>query len=297
MDIDTKVKTLLSYFPQFEKPEIRAKAEELSALLVKAHPQEAKAYALYADVLYQQRKLTEAKFAYKKALELNSQVYLIWEQLLNIELNLNEAAEAVKDGEDALSIFPNQANLYFLTALAYIQTQKHEKAISYLKDALSLASKDNTLIGQIYSSLGDAFNSLRKYAESDQAYEKALEIAPDNVYALNNYAYYLSLRGEKIEKAEKMSKRSNELDPGNASFQDTYGWILFKQKKYSEARIWMEKALSNNNNNPTQIEHYGDILFRLGEVDKAVTQWQKAKQAGSGSKVLEKKINERKYFE
>ncbi len=297
MDIDTKVKTLLSYFPQFEKPEIRAKAEELSSLLVKAHPQEAKAFAIYGDVLFQQRKLQEAKASYKKALELNSQVYLIWEQLINIELSLNQPVEAAKDGEEALTVFPNQGNLYFLTALAYIQTQKHEQSISYLKDALSLSGKDNALQGQIYSSLGDAYNAVKKHSESDQAYEKALEISPDNIYALNNYAYYLSLRGEKIERAEKMSKRSNELDPGNASFQDTYAWILFKQKKYAEARLWMEKAISKDKNNPTQVEHYGDILFGLGEVDKAVLQWQKAKQAGPGSKILEKKINERKYFE
>jgi tetratricopeptide (TPR) repeat protein len=139
---------------------------------------------------------------------------------------------------------------------------------------------------------------LKKFKESDQAYTKALELDPSNSYVLNNYAYYLSLRGENLEEAEKMSKRSLEIDPDNASSEDTYAWILFRLKKYADAKKWIEKSLQGKtSNNATQQEHYGDILYLLGEKEKALEQWQNAKAQGSGSNKLEKKINEKKYID
>ena len=115
---------------------------------------------------------------------------------------------------------------------------------------------------------------------------------------LNNYAYYLSLRGENLEEAERMSKMSLEIDPDNASSEDTYAWILFRLKKYADAKKWIEKSLQGKaSNNATQQEHYGDILYFLGEKEKALEQWQNAKAQGSGSDKLEKKINEKKYID
>ncbi len=86
--------------------------------------------------------------------------------------------------------------------------------------------------------------SRSSFADSDKAYDKALAMEPDNAGTLNNYAYYLSVRNEQLEKAERMSKRSLELAPGAATYMDTYAWILFREEKYAEARIWIEKALA-----------------------------------------------------
>jgi len=139
---------------------------------------------------------------------------------------------------------------------------------------------------------------LKDSKNSDDAYEKALTYNADNAFTLNNYAYYLSLRGEQLEKAAKMSKRSNDLQPNNASFEDTYAWILFKQKNYPQAKIWMEKALADDKTNSNvKSEHYGDIMFHLGDVDAALENWKKAKANGDNSPLLERKINEKKYIE
>ena len=93
-------------------------------------------------------------------------------------------------------------------------------------------------------------------------------------------------------------KKILEIDPDNASSEDTYAWILFRLKKYADAKKWIEKSLQGkNSNNATQQEHYGDILYFLGEKEKAVEQWQNAKAQGSGSDTLEKKINEKKYID
>ena len=145
--------------------------------------------------------------------------------------------------------------------------------------------------------MGDSYNSLKKFKESNLSYEKALQLNPNNAYVLNNYAYYLSLRNEELEKAASMSKLSNELEANNASFQDTYAWVLFKQKNYKEARTWIEKAIKLNKESATQLEHYGDILYHLGEQDGAVEQWKLAQSKGEKSEILKKKIYEKKYIE
>ncbi len=298
LNIDAKVQILLSFFPELKKdPKTRTETIELGLITTQTHPADPKAFSVYGDILFQDNQLEKAKNAYKDALKLNNQVYQIWEQLLTIQTNQRDYAAVITDGEEALSLFPNQAPLYFYTAIAYAQTNKHEKALSHLKNAASLEVDNKVFLSQIYSAMGDSYNKLKKFKESDQSYEKALELYPDNTYVLNNYAYYLSLRKENLDRAASMSKRSNEVEPGNASFEDTYAWVLFKQKKYKEAKIWIEKAIKSNKENSTQLEHYGDILFNLGEKERALEQWKLAKEKGEKSEILEKKIYEKKYFE
>lgn len=298
LNIDEKVRIVLSFFPMFADLTARAYANELAFIMTETHPDEAKAFAIYGDVLFQDKKYKEARDSYKKALKLNDQIYQIWEQLIRIEVSQGDFQQAIADGEEALAVFPNQAELYLYTGIAYSQVKKYDKAVSYLKNAADLETEDREIRVQIFSTLGDSYNALKKFKESDQSYDKALELEPDNSYVLNNYAYYLSLRGENLDKAEKMSRRSVQLDPNNASSEDTYAWILFKLKKYAEARTWIEKALLNGTtNNSTQVEHYGDILYLLGEKDLALQQWVKAKGIGLGSENLNKKINEKRYVE
>ena len=115
---------------------------------------------------------------------------------------------------------------------------------------------------------------------------------PDNASVLNNYAYYLSERNEQLEKAERMSKRSNELSPGQMSYQDTYAWVLFRLGRYADARTWVEKAIVAGASDGVSLEHYGDILFELGDRDAAMKNWRMAKEAGGASQLIDRKINE-----
>lgn len=154
------------------------------------------------------------------------------------------------------------------------------------------------MLSQAYSAMGDCYHSMKDIKKSDEAYDKSIAYNPDNIYTLNNFAYYLSIRNEDLEKAAQMSKHSNDLQPNTASFEDTYAWILFKQKKYADAKVWIEKAIAHDKQkSAVQIEHYGDILFYLGDIDAAVQNWKKAKQGGSNNAVLDRKINEKKYIE
>lgn len=298
MDIDSKISIIVSFFPGFADFKIREQAEELAQIVTQTHAGEAKAFAVYGDVLFQETKYKEAVDSYHKALKINHQVYMIWEQLLRIEISQSDYNAVIKDANEAIALFPNQAMLYFYSGIAYAQKKNHQKAVTYFKNALDLNIEDKLVISQIYASLGDSYNALKDFRQSDLSYDKSLELQPNDTYTLNNYAYYLSLRNEKLDKAEQMSRKSNDLEKNNASFEDTFAWVLFKQKKYPDARVWMEKAISHNkDNSAVQTEHYGDILFKSGEKELAVTQWLKARSKGVKSESLDKKINEKRYIE
>lgn len=294
---EPKIGILVSLFPKLKNAETQQLALELGKILTETHSGEAKAFALNAELLYQNNKLNEAQANLRKSLELNNQTYASWEQLLRIGLGKSDYNAVIKDGEEALTIFPNQAPLYYYTAVAYLQTQQQVKAISYLKNAVALEVEDKEFLSQIHSSLGDAYHSQKKHKESDEAYEAALAANPNNFYVLNNYAYYLSLREEKLSKAAEMALKANELKPNNASFEDTYAWVLFKQKRFVDALSWLERALSRNASSGVLLEHQGDILYNLGRKTEALEKWQKAKQMGLKSDILERKINEKRYIE
>ncbi|WP_183564546.1 tetratricopeptide repeat protein [Mucilaginibacter sp. SP1R1] len=298
VSIDEKIRIIAGYFPKFPEPNAKASALELSRILTIAHPADAKAYAIYGDMLLQSAKYKEAKAAYKKSIALNEQVYAVHEQLVRIELSENDMDGTIKDGENALSLFPNQGWMNYMVGVGWAQKKDFKKALGYAKNATSLEIQDKDLLSLSFSLLGDCYHDLKDNKSSDEAYDKALSYNPDNAFTLNNYAYYLSLRSEALDKAAQMSARSNELQPNTASFEDTYAWVLFKQKKYADAKVWMEKALAHDKDNSSaKYEHYGDILFYLGNTEGAVQNWKKAKSYGEQSPVLERKINEKKYSE
>ncbi|MBP7180035.1 MAG: tetratricopeptide repeat protein, partial [Dysgonomonadaceae bacterium] len=132
-----------------------------------------------------------------------------------------------------------------------------------------------------------------------ESYEKSLKLNPQNLPVLNNYSYYLSLEKRDLDKAEQMSSITVKAEPTNPTYLDTYAWILYEQGAYTMAKIYIENAVKYSENEPSAeiLEHYGDILFKTGEPEKALEQWKKAKELGSDSKTLDEKIRTGKLVE
>ena len=177
--------------------------------------------------------------------------------------------------------------------------KEYTQSIKNLNRAIELQPEDNALLlADMYSSLAEAYNNIKEYPRSDSAFEKSLRLNHDNASVLNNYSYYLSERGLRLEAAERMSKRSLELRPGEATFLDTYGWILYKQGKYSEAKKYIEEAIHKSPNaDGTLWDHLGDINYKLNNVAEAVQNWLKAKEKGTENILIDKKIKDQKLYE
>lgn len=299
LDVETGVSILSSYFTIIEKfPEIKEQAFTLNKLFIATHPLEPKAYAIYGDFLYQDKQLDSARQEYRKAIKLDKERFMIWQQLIFIESALNDFNAMYAETEEAMSLFPNQPLVYLFNGIAKIQLQKHKEAIEVLNAGLKQVVDNKAMSSQFYAQLGDVYYKMKNNKESDIAFDKALEQDGTNSYVLNNYSYYLSLRGDSLNKAERMSLLSNTLEPDNSSFQDTYGWILYRLDKFSEAKIWLEKAMKGGGDKSAVIlEHYGDVLYKLNDKDTALDYWNKAKTIGSGSEFLNKKIADQKLYE
>ena len=299
LDIDTKVKILLSYYDITESfPELKTDADELCKIIVEIHPDEAKSFAVYGDFLYRDKKFEFARVQYRKAISLDKEKYALWNQLLVIESELSDFPSMQKESKEAMELFPNQPLPYFFNGISNYQLKNYSDALSAWSEGKEFVFDDNIFLSDFYSFIGDAQNQLKNTDASDAAYEKSLELNPNNAGVLNNYSYFLSLRNKNLEKAEAMSKKCNALVPENNSYQDTYGWILYQMKKYDDAKVWIGTAINNGGKtNGTLLEHYGDVLFQLGETDEAIKYWKNAKAHGGNSVLLDKKIADKKLYE
>lgn len=302
LDVDTKISILASYLSLIVlHPELKDQALELSNLLLEAHPDESRAHTIHGDFLAVDKQFGKARDEYREAKKLGANEYEVIKQILRLDAQLQSWDTLLIEGNEAITTFPDQPYIYLLNGLAYSQKKNYSEAIKSLSTGVKMVVDDKSLEGQFYSSLGEAYNDLKDFIKSDESFEKALAINPKDQSSLNNYAYYLSVRGEKLDKAETMSRLSNELlssepESNRGPAEDTYGWILFKQGKYADAKIWIEKSLGHSSEkSATVLEHYGDALYKTGDIQKALEYWQKAKNAGEGgSEFLDKKILERK---
>ena len=232
--IDVKITEI---FPMVTKvadtgdKELAKEVLELAYILEKNHPHQAKSYSIIGDLLYYSEDKEKALGYYKKTLEYDETVYLVWEQMLYIFADLKDYKSLVKESENALDLFPNQGSIYYLNGLGYSGQKKHKDAVSSLKQALIMSNRNPRLKFQVHGLLGAEYNALKQYDASDKNFEEALKLNPQDPIILNNYSHYLSQReGADFEKARKMSEVANDLAPNQPSFQDTYGWILYQMK-------------------------------------------------------------------
>ena len=294
LGIDDRVRILMQYYQLSEKKiDEREKAYVLLGFTENNYPEEAKTYAVYGDFLIRDNKLKEAREKYRKSIALDNSKFLVWRQLLFINSDLNDVDAMLEDSGEAMNLFPSQPLVYFFNGISNLQKDNYSEAAFALEQGQGLVVDNPGLQGQFYSNLGDAYYRLDKLQLAWLNYERALKINPNNIYVLNNYAYYLSLKKANLDLAKEMSYKTVRANPNNATYLDTYAWILFQLEEYQEAKEFIERAIENGGNEHAEIlVHYGDILMQLGDKDAAVANWRKAVEKGMQSQDLENKIKE-----
>jgi tetratricopeptide (TPR) repeat protein len=299
VDIDGKIKILMNYYEvTAQKPQYLPDAFELCELLIKVHQNDAKGYAIFGDFLLRSNKIARARTMFKEAVKIAPDKYLIWNQIIVLDAQLNDREALLADTEKAITLFPNMPDFFLYRGIALAQNKQYEDAVDVLEAGKGIVVDNDLMKAQFHANLGDIYHELLLHEKSDLAYDNCLLLNPKNAFVLNNYSYYLSLRKTKLELAESMSKKAIELEPNQASFLDTYGWILYQLKKYDEAKKYLDQALDFGGiSSGTILEHYGDVLFQLNDVDGALEYWKKALELGDGSKLLQQKIIEKKLYE
>jgi len=296
INVNEKVRMMLSFVSNpGETRDYTANLEILIDMLEDQYPDDYKVKAIAADLCISTGKLGEARNKLKYIIEKGKGNFVLWEQFLLIENSMRNYQELYRESEQAINIYPDRPTLYMLRGISASELKKYDIAIEALEVGLSLLKNDKQLKIQFYSLIGDGYRSMGLDKKSDEAMEMALEIDSENTIVLNNYAYYLSERGSKLKKALKMSSKCIKTEPINATYLDTYGWILFKMGKINEAKIYLEKAMNNAGvNDPEITEHYGDMLYEMKEYKRAVETWEDSIILGGDKVKIEKKIYEAK---
>jgi tetratricopeptide (TPR) repeat protein len=299
VDVETKIQYYVMVTSEPDKPFFtEEQVSELVNILIQTNSDDYRVFTVYAEYLISKGKLAEAREQLRKVLETNKDNYMIWERLLLVSNDLLDFKSVYTDAEKAIDLFPNQPVLYGLRAVACLQLEKYAEAIEILKEGDAYVLDNIPLKIQFDLYRAEANYKLDKVEEAFKAFDEVIKIDPENWLAMNNYAYYLSIRNENLEKAEEMSSKAVRANPENPTYLDTYAWVLFMRKDYTLAKFYQETAIKNGGDkNGVIVEHYGDILFMLGEKDSAVEQWKKAVLVGDTSKFIDEKIKQQKYLD
>ncbi|HRR62432.1 MAG TPA: tetratricopeptide repeat protein [Paludibacteraceae bacterium] len=298
LDVDSKISILGQYMNQLiQDKEKLDEMDNLFKLLVERYPLEEQVHAYYALFLEYQKRSDEAISELETMLNINPKNEQTWLQLIHIYWDQKNYEKIAEVAERAMKELPENPQFYFYQGIAQFQLENYRLALKSLQLALTLIPDNNIqqkLKCDIYSQIGDTYYKLSKKDSAFIAYEEALKADPENIYVMNNYAYYLALEKENLSKAERMSAKTVELQPRNSTFLDTYAWVLFQEKNCSLAKFYIERAIDNlekEQENGVIYEHYGDILWECDfDKEKAVEMWKKALEEGNHSEELQQKI-------
>ena len=267
---------------------------------------------LAAQYLLSKRMDEQAKPVLWKVLEIDPENKPARLQLLSFAISKEDLDEVIRICSPAVEYMPEALEFYYYWGIAHYQKDQHDEALEVFKKGVRQVGEnsDKNMVSDFYSIMGDLYHTKKMNVEAYAAYDSALVYKPDNIGALNNYAYYLSVEKKDLDKAEEMSYKTVKAEPTNNTYLDTYAWILFEKGKYAEARIYIDQALQNGGDKSSVVvEHCGDIYWMTGEQEKALEYWMKAEKLAAEPVenesekrdekelvLLKKKIANKKYY-
>ena len=295
VDFQDKLQVILT---SIENPNIDEQfIQQLFYHLEDLHSDKAETFNIIGFYYQAQNILDTAIVYFKKALELDSTNDATYRNLIMSYEAKNDYDSMLFYANKALNFYPDIGEFYFYAGYAAFMQKKFEKCIPHLENALSyIPSKNKELQNIIIELLANAYYETGEYAKAFDYFEKAIKANPANLVLKNNYAYFLAQQDTMMDKALNLIDEVLLTEPTRFSFIDTKAWILFKMKNYDEAKKWIDKALMYNDSDPEILEHAGDIYYHLNLIDDAVQLWQKSKENGNNSEIINKKINDKKYY-
>lgn len=240
---------------------------------------------------------------YNKLLDINPSDELSRLHLMQNSLIQKDFAELDRLSKDGLKENPRHPLFYYFAGVALQIDKKDSEALDMFANGLKYVDENThtELVSRYYSAYADALHKMDRKYEAYVMYDSALVYDSENIMALNNYAYFLSLDNRHLDKAKQMSLKTLEQSPEEPTYLDTYAWIVFLRGEYKEAREYIDKALRftedlDDPENVSIIDHAGDIYYHLNLQTEALQFWRKAAKLDPTSELIKKKVQYQKYF-
>lgn len=203
-----------------------------------------------------------------RMLEIDPESDIARQQLLSYAVQEGSLEDISAVCKPAVEYSLNDPIYYLFLGKVYYNYDSLQNSTEVLEKGLKKLQPNTSanICEEFYAILAELYYKLGHPERAYEAYDSCLTYNPNNANALNNYAYYLSLKKKNLEKAERMSRRSNELEPDNPTYLDTLAWVLFQLKRYTEAKEVMDKAL--NLLSPEDIKNDSDINKHIKQINK-----------------------------
>lgn len=278
LDFNTKANIYDYWFNKFQGLEqLDQQAMRAGQAFIDNYPDNKMGYLVMASYHFNRKEYAPCREMAQKALKCEPSNFAGWQYTVMCDAPLLENDSLMKHSLQALQFYPTQPVFYWFAGVSHAFDKQDEQAITYFEKGRKFVT-EKQLLADFDSYLGDLYHSVGEVEKSFDAYERVLNFDPDNALVLNNYAYYLSLRKENLDKAKEMALHAVELDPNNAVYLDTYAWVLYQRGEYEAAEAQMGKAIGlMKQPDKTYYQHYGDILSKVNQLEKAKEYWDKAK--------------------
>ena len=201
------------------------------------------------------------------------------------ELNKENPIGAIEVLEPVNKKFNSEFSIQYLLGSSYQQLKEYDKATVVLRQSLKIYPESR---GARHT-LAIASDALSYWTESDSLYEGLIQSDENDVQALNNYSYSLVERNIQLNKALDMAKKAIDLEPDNAAYLDTIGWIYYKMDNIEKALSFIRKSVELDNDNAVVLEHLGDVLIANNQIEEAILFYLKALDIDKDNEILQQK--------
>lgn len=269
----------------------KEKALEQLQAIAKEDPTNPRTHSFLGTLAVEANKLTEAVQYFERALLLNPELEPVYYDLAGVKLNLKKPEEALALLEKSRTKFKLGFVMEFYTAIAQVMLKNFGQALKHFTSAevLAKANEPARLTHIFYYQLGSAYERNGNNDEAEKAFHKCLELSPNYAEAMNYLGYMWAELGIKLGEARVLIEKAVQLEPKNAAFLDSLGWVLFKLNQPKEALVYLLKAIENSEElDPPLFDHLGDIYSSLKEYEKARGAWRKALSVEPNEKIKEK---------
>jgi tetratricopeptide (TPR) repeat protein len=292
----------------------RGKAVEMLEQIIKEHPEKYQPYDLLAQVLDDEarslqraKRVDEAKATFAKVAANYEQSLLINPNHVGTYLHLAElllgplkdADRAVRLLTEARRRFLGAPEIVYYLAIAQSEAKQTQQAVATFEEALHEAQldQDNDIANaRFYFNYGATAEQAGLYDKAADLLRKSIALDPANSAEACNYLGYMwADHNMNLDEAETMIKRALEMEPNNASYLDSLGWVEFRKGKFDQALSDLLRAAKTADHDDSVVfEHIGDTYFKLNRISEALESWQKALALDPKNKNLANKIERTK---
>lgn len=300
LDIEPKLEILRAYVSKLYQDSTQTgRILTLFRSLTDQYPHEPRVRNLYADYLMAIRDFAGAAEQKSYELDVDPSDPHNWITLSSLYMLDSDYVKSRHAAQRGMRYFPDNIDLYELSANADVQKGDYQAALATLDKAITLSdTTDAETLSKLYSQVGDVYYRMENMDSVSYYYDKSVKLNPFNTLALNNYAYYLSCtEGADLDRALSMIESVMATKNDDPTSLDTYAWVLFKRKDYGKAREIIDLALNYSEEDSAELlEHAGDIYFMDGQPDKAVQFWSRALKYNPESELLRRKVRQKTFF-